>query len=172
VVTGAGKGIGYDLCHKLVKSGAEVIAVTRTQADLDMLQEELGDAIIPGLVDVSDVAATTALLESVGDIDLVRMSTLSRGVWGGGGAVHMCACWCVLVGGRSAAAMRFVAFIPLTNLLWHPCTPVGVGGTRFTLLRQVVNNAGIASLEPFLETNPDSFDEVMVREHDAFCFLV
>lgn len=95
VVTGAGKGIGYDLCAKLIRSGAEVIAVTRTQADLDKLQAELGDKIIPALIDVSNVAETTRILTGMGDIDLV------------------------------------------------------------------VNNAGIASLEPFLQTKPESFDEVI-----------
>jgi len=95
VVTGAGKGIGYDACVALTKAGAEVIAVTRTQADLDLLVEECGDAIIPALVDISDVEKTTQVLEAAGDIDLV------------------------------------------------------------------VNNAGIASLQPFLETTTADFDQVM-----------
>lgn len=95
VVTGAGKGIGYDACIALAKAGAEVIAVTRTQADLDQLQAEVGDAIIPALVDISDVGATKKILEEAGDIDLV------------------------------------------------------------------VNNAGIASLQPFLETTVEDFDQVM-----------
>lgn len=95
VVTGAGKGIGYDTCVALTRAGAEVIAVTRTQADLDLLIEECGDAIIPALVDISDVQNITKVLEAAGDIDLV------------------------------------------------------------------VNNAGIASLQPFLETTVHDFDEVM-----------
>jgi hypothetical protein len=71
VVTGAGKGIGYDACIALAKSGAQVIAVSRTQADLDKLLAEVGDRITPVLVDISDVAATKKVLREVGDIDLV-----------------------------------------------------------------------------------------------------
>ena len=41
VVTGAGKGIGYDLSVTLAKHGVTVIAVTRTQADLDKLVAEV-----------------------------------------------------------------------------------------------------------------------------------
>lgn len=34
-------GIGYELCVALVNAGADVIAVTRTQADLDKLQKQV-----------------------------------------------------------------------------------------------------------------------------------
>jgi len=42
LVTGAGKGIGREICILLAKSGAKVIAVTRTQGDLDSLKKEIG----------------------------------------------------------------------------------------------------------------------------------
>jgi L-xylulose reductase len=71
VVTGAGKGIGYDACIALAKAGAQVIAVSRTQADLDKLLAEVGERITPVFVDISDVAATKKVLGEVGDIDLV-----------------------------------------------------------------------------------------------------
>ena len=45
LVTGAGKGIGRGLTHELVKHGAHVIAVSRTQADLDKLKSELGEKV-------------------------------------------------------------------------------------------------------------------------------
>ena len=35
-------GIGRAVCRALIQSGAEVIALTRTQADLDSLQQEVG----------------------------------------------------------------------------------------------------------------------------------
>ena len=43
VVTGAGKGIGRGLTTKLVELGAHVVAISRTQADLDSLKQLLGD---------------------------------------------------------------------------------------------------------------------------------
>jgi L-xylulose reductase len=95
VVTGAGKGIGYDLSVAIAKAGAEVIAVTRTQADLDALVAECGSAIHPVLLDIADTAAVADALGGVGDIDMV------------------------------------------------------------------VNNAGIANLQPFLEVDAGSFDQVM-----------
>ena len=52
-------GIGFECCVYLAENGAEVIAVTRTQADLDTLLKQCGaDKIIPVLLDISDVAAT------------------------------------------------------------------------------------------------------------------
>eukprot|EP00041_Stephanoeca_diplocostata_P006478 m.87016 g.87016 ORF g.87016 m.87016 type:complete len:311 (+) comp16381_c0_seq1:124-1056(+) len=95
LVTGAGKGIGYDLSVALAQQGATVIAVTRTQADLDKLVAECGSAIEPVQLDVSDHKAVQEKLEAVGDID-------------------MC-----------------------------------------------VNNAGVASLQPFLETSVEEFDKTM-----------
>eukprot|EP00035_Acanthoeca_spectabilis_P020618 m.433826 g.433826 ORF g.433826 m.433826 type:complete len:269 (-) comp17624_c0_seq1:189-995(-) len=95
VVTGAGKGIGFDVSVALARHGAEVIAVTRSAGDLDKLKAEAGDKIFPVLCDISDTKDVKEKLSAAGDIDLV------------------------------------------------------------------VNNAGIASLQPFLETDPDSFDQVM-----------
>lgn len=40
LVTGAGKGIGRDVSKSLYACGAEVIAVSRTQSDLDTLVQE------------------------------------------------------------------------------------------------------------------------------------
>lgn len=41
VVTGAGKGIGKDICLLLASLGAHVIAISRTKADLDALAKEI-----------------------------------------------------------------------------------------------------------------------------------
>ena len=40
LVTGAGKGIGRDICKSLYHCGAEVLALSRTRADLSSLQQE------------------------------------------------------------------------------------------------------------------------------------
>lgn len=95
IVTGAGKGIGFGLSVALAHAGAEVIAVTRAQADLDALVEECPGSIVPVRVDMENHEELVAKLEAIGDIDMV------------------------------------------------------------------VNNAGIANLESFLEVSPDAFDQVM-----------
>ena len=41
LVTGAGKGIGREICRVLSACGAEIIALSRTQSDLDSLAREL-----------------------------------------------------------------------------------------------------------------------------------
>jgi NAD(P)-dependent dehydrogenase (short-subunit alcohol dehydrogenase family) len=53
LVTGAGKGIGRASSALLVEAGAKVIAVARTQADLDSLQKQYGEQIETWAEDVS-----------------------------------------------------------------------------------------------------------------------
>ncbi|XP_035695458.1 L-xylulose reductase-like isoform X6 [Branchiostoma floridae] len=70
LVTGAGKGIGRDTAKALVKCGAEVFALSRTQEDLDSLVQEY-PGIHPVQCDLGDPEATKAVVESVGPIDLL-----------------------------------------------------------------------------------------------------
>ncbi|XP_023676230.1 L-xylulose reductase [Paramormyrops kingsleyae] len=70
VVTGAGKGIGRAAALALARGGAEVIAVTRTQADLDSLVSEC-PSIKPVCVDLSDWDATDVALKDLGPVDLL-----------------------------------------------------------------------------------------------------
>lgn len=58
IVTGAGKGIGRATALLLAKRGARVIALTRTAADLDSLEKEIGSVSIA--VDLADADATRA----------------------------------------------------------------------------------------------------------------
>ncbi|ODN67443.1 SDR family oxidoreductase [Methylobrevis pamukkalensis] len=58
LVTGAGKGIGRATAKMLAARGAEVIALTRSQDDLDSLAAEIGCRTIA--VDLADAEATRA----------------------------------------------------------------------------------------------------------------
>lgn len=70
LVTGAGKGIGRSTAKMLVKCGAEVIALSRTQEDLDSLKKE-EPAIQTVCIDLCDIEATLKTVESIGDIHLL-----------------------------------------------------------------------------------------------------
>lgn len=70
LVTGAGKGIGRDIAKRLAELGAEVVALTRTQADLDSLQQEVPN-IIPLQCDLGSWSQTRETLAGVGDIHLL-----------------------------------------------------------------------------------------------------
>lgn len=70
LVTGAGKGIGRDAVKALLKCGAEVIAVSRTQTDLDSLKAEC-PSVTPVCVDLADWDSTGKALQDVGPVDLL-----------------------------------------------------------------------------------------------------
>lgn len=94
LVTGAGKGIGRDIVRYLIQEcNATVIALSRTQEDLDSLQAEYGCETCA--VDLADTPAAQQAVESLGRVDLL------------------------------------------------------------------VNNAGIAILEPFLSVTVEAFDQTM-----------
>ena len=104
LITGAGKGIGRTTAKALFQCGAEVIALSRTQSDLDSLKQEA-----PGIqivhADVSDIKSTVALIE------------------------------------------------------------------KLTPIHLLVNNAGIAKLQPFLEITEEVYDEVMQINLKAVLFI-
>ncbi|XP_029454910.1 L-xylulose reductase [Rhinatrema bivittatum] len=70
LVTGAGKGIGRETVKALQRGGARVVALSRTQADLDSLSREC-----PGIevvcVDLADWDATETAVRAVGVVDLL-----------------------------------------------------------------------------------------------------
>lgn len=70
LVTGAGKGIGHDIVRHLTQEcNAQVIALSRTQADLNSLHEEYGCTIVQ--VDLADVHATQLAVEALERVDLL-----------------------------------------------------------------------------------------------------
>ncbi len=69
IVTGAGKGIGRACAIVMAARGAEVIALSRTQSDLDSLEDQIGSRSIR--VDMQDVAATRAAMAEAGTADFL-----------------------------------------------------------------------------------------------------
>ncbi len=69
LVTGAGKGIGREIVKVLTECGAHVVAVSRTQSDLDSLKAETGCSTILG--DITSAEGAKQAAEAAGDIDLL-----------------------------------------------------------------------------------------------------
>jgi NAD(P)-dependent dehydrogenase (short-subunit alcohol dehydrogenase family) len=69
IVTGAGKGIGRHTAQLLAARGAEVIALSRSQADLDSLRAEIGGRSIA--VDLEDKVAARQAAEAALPADLL-----------------------------------------------------------------------------------------------------
>ena len=69
LVTGAGKGIGHSLALMLAKRGANVVALSRSQADLDELRRETGARGIA--VDLADAEATRRAVLDALPVDLL-----------------------------------------------------------------------------------------------------
>lgn len=70
LVTGAGKGIGREVAKLLSKCGANVIALTRTQSDLDTLKEEIPN-IQTICADLLNLEESIKAVEAAGHIDLL-----------------------------------------------------------------------------------------------------
>lgn len=78
IVTGATKGLGYGVIHALARAGADVVVVSRTQSDCDVVAEEikgLGRKAIAVPTDVGKPAEIQALVEAAvkefGKIDIL-----------------------------------------------------------------------------------------------------
>jgi NAD(P)-dependent dehydrogenase (short-subunit alcohol dehydrogenase family) len=69
LVTGAGKGIGREIAIMLQGFNARVVAVSRTQSDLEALRSEIGCETI--VADVGDANDARQMAERAGDIDLL-----------------------------------------------------------------------------------------------------
>lgn len=67
IITGAGKGIGRATAVLLAGRGAEVVALSRTQSDLDELREVIGGRSVA--VDLSDPGAARAAMAEAGACD-------------------------------------------------------------------------------------------------------
>lgn len=71
LVTGASKGIGYDIALALAKGGAiKVYAVSRTLKDLEKLKDQ-NDKIEPVVCDLTDWDTTAKVIGELGPVDLL-----------------------------------------------------------------------------------------------------
>lgn len=62
MITGAGKGIGRETARLLAARGADVVALSRTAADLEALAEEIGCRTV--VVDLADAEAARAAAQA------------------------------------------------------------------------------------------------------------
>ncbi|RZF46194.1 hypothetical protein LSTR_LSTR011548 [Laodelphax striatellus] len=68
LVTGAGKGIGFSVAKRLSDAGAQVIALSRTEADLKKLKQEAPN-VEPICIDVSDWTKTREIINQLPAVD-------------------------------------------------------------------------------------------------------
>ena len=69
LVTGAGKGIGREIAQLLAACGAQVVALSRTQADLDSLASQINCETIA--VDIGDAGQAHSAAEEAGIVHLL-----------------------------------------------------------------------------------------------------
>jgi L-xylulose reductase len=69
LVTGAGKGIGREIASMLHRFNARVVALSRTEKDLQTLKEEIGCETI--IAELGDSGAARRAAEQAGEIDLL-----------------------------------------------------------------------------------------------------
>ncbi|MFI5592688.1 SDR family oxidoreductase [Amycolatopsis sp. NPDC051758] len=84
-VTGASAGFGDAIARRFVAEGARVIAVARSADKLEKLAAELGDAVLPVTLDVSDPEAVKTTVENLPEdwreVDvLVNNAGLAKGL--------------------------------------------------------------------------------------------
>jgi NAD(P)-dependent dehydrogenase (short-subunit alcohol dehydrogenase family) len=66
VVTGASKGIGAAIVRRLAADGFRVVAGVRRTEDAEVLRGQVGERVVPALLDITDPDAVAAAAELVG----------------------------------------------------------------------------------------------------------
>ncbi|XP_030840291.1 L-xylulose reductase-like [Strongylocentrotus purpuratus] len=131
LVTGAGKGIGRGIAVALAKCGASVTALTRSQADLDTLKQE-----VPGIeticLDVHDWDKTNEVLSPLPPFDLL---VNSAGVSSGESCLEVSA-----EAYDNVMMINHRAILQITKIVAKGMIAKGEGGS-------IVNLSSIASLQ-------------------------
>ncbi|SEP52717.1 SDR family NAD(P)-dependent oxidoreductase [Amycolatopsis saalfeldensis] len=84
-VTGASAGFGAAITRRFVAEGARVVAAARSADKLAALASELGEAVLPVVLDVQDAEAVTSVIGALpgewGQVDvLVNNAGLAKGL--------------------------------------------------------------------------------------------
>ncbi|HEY3708200.1 MAG TPA: SDR family NAD(P)-dependent oxidoreductase [Amycolatopsis sp.] len=84
-VTGASAGFGAAITRRFVAEGARVVAAARSADKLAALASELGEAVLPVVLDVQDAEAVTSVIDELpdewGQVDvLVNNAGLAKGL--------------------------------------------------------------------------------------------
>ena len=84
-VTGASAGFGAAITRRFVAEGARVVATARSEDKLAALASELGEAVLPVVLDVQDADAVTSVIAALpgewGQVDvLVNNAGLAKGL--------------------------------------------------------------------------------------------
>ncbi len=66
-VTGAASGIGLECARAMINAGARVVLIDRAEDRLKTLCEELGEAAIPLVIDLTDVTSVSGMLPAILD---------------------------------------------------------------------------------------------------------
>jgi len=73
LITGASKGIGAAIAKRIAAEGCNIVAVSRTKADLDKLRQEVeasgGVHVTPVVLDVSQSGSADSLARDFSKID-------------------------------------------------------------------------------------------------------
>ena len=84
IVTGAGKGIGKEIAISLAESGAKIIAMSRTENDLQILQEEISSKGGECVVETCDISNVSQIQEKIAGlsekVDRIDILVNSAGV--------------------------------------------------------------------------------------------
>ena len=78
LITGAGKGIGYATAILMAERGAHVVALSRSQSDLDLLSNTISCKTIA--VDLADSAATLAAARQASEAQPIDLLVNCAGI--------------------------------------------------------------------------------------------
>jgi NADP-dependent 3-hydroxy acid dehydrogenase YdfG len=139
LVSGASSGIGEAVCRLLVAQQFRVVAAARNQERLQQLAAQLGDALYPLVLDVTDAAAVSKLPQALpGEFRDVAMLVNNAGHDVGGrrlfeeGSAEQ---WCDIIETNVQGTIR------LTHALIDGMLARGSG--------HIVNMGSIAGLKPY-----------------------